>query len=277
MLNWLDADSNRKGAANENLARELMELFTLGIGNYGEKDIQESARALTGWTVRRNAFFQDDQTHDEGPKTILGQTGHWRGGDVVRILLAQKATSRRLAWRICELFFGEGAIGDEAIGDLAEGSAETRSRHRLGGGDSAQIRRLPLRREHRLARCRSPGVHRRLGARSLEVFRPPPSTLLLAEWSTRMGQDLFYPPNVGGWSGGRGLALLTVYRGACELCGSSGRREIERGGHLPSTSPACRSATGCEANLQEAINWFDRLLLGGRLSAESRRRVFLSG
>ena len=72
VLIYLDAPANRKGHANENLARELMELFTLGVGNYSEKDVKEAARALTGWTVEDGQFAVKDSRHDSGAKTILG-------------------------------------------------------------------------------------------------------------------------------------------------------------------------------------------------------------
>src|SRR5262245_2766137 len=79
MLEWLDADKNIAGKPNENLARELMELFTLGLGNYTESDVQESARALTGWKVVGEQFRFDQKLHDDGTKTILGSTGNHDG------------------------------------------------------------------------------------------------------------------------------------------------------------------------------------------------------
>lgn len=96
MLVWLDNWLNRAGRPNENYARELMELFCLGIGHYSEDDVRETARALTGWTLQgyrqsdnyNGATFQDAPNfHDNGPKTILGQTGNWNGADAIRIIL----------------------------------------------------------------------------------------------------------------------------------------------------------------------------------------------
>src|SRR5688572_24936960 len=105
LLTWLDAPSNRKGHPNENLARELMELFTLGIGHYTEDDVKAAARALTGWTVRQGEFINQIAAHDDGEKEILGRTGKWSGDDLVEILLAQPATAKRLAWRLTGEFF----------------------------------------------------------------------------------------------------------------------------------------------------------------------------
>src|SRR5262249_47772269 len=86
MLIWLDGRGNRKGAPNENYAREVMELFTLGIGHYGEPDVKEVARAFTGWGLREQQFFFDPKQHDDGEKEILGKKGNFDGTDVVDML-----------------------------------------------------------------------------------------------------------------------------------------------------------------------------------------------
>src|SRR5262249_23884624 len=79
LLVWLDAPSNRKGHPNENLARELMELFSMGVGNYTEADVKEAARALTGWTIVEEQFREEQRLHDSDAKTILGHRGKWKG------------------------------------------------------------------------------------------------------------------------------------------------------------------------------------------------------
>src|SRR5690242_20107468 len=124
LLLWLDAPANRAGHPNENLARELMELFTLGIGHYTEADVKEAARALTGWTVAGGKFYAEPSRHDDGDKTILGRKGEWTGDDLVKILLEQPATAGRLASRLCEEFMGEGAAGAAAVKALADGLRE---------------------------------------------------------------------------------------------------------------------------------------------------------
>src|SRR5205085_10392276 len=97
LLVWLDAPANRREHPNENLARELMELFTLGLGPYTEADVKEAARALTGWTVADGRFREDAARHDDGEKTVLGRAGRWGGDDLVALLLDHPATARRLA------------------------------------------------------------------------------------------------------------------------------------------------------------------------------------
>ena len=83
MIRWLDGNANRKGLPNENFARELQELFTLGIGNYTETDIREVARAFTGWGSRHHDYVFTEAFHDPGSKTVHGRTGPWNGDDVV--------------------------------------------------------------------------------------------------------------------------------------------------------------------------------------------------
>jgi uncharacterized protein (DUF1800 family) len=202
LLVFLDAPANRKGHPNENLARESMELFSLGIGNYTETDVKEVARALTGWAVEDGAFAEVGARHDDGEKTILGKTGKWTGADVVRMLTDHPATARRLAGRLCEAFFGEKAVPADAIKALGDElhrrkldvawAVETILRSQLFFA-GANLRTHVL----------SPVEFVVGAARSLEMFDPAPSTLALADWCGRLGQDLFEPPNVGGWPGGR--------------------------------------------------------------------------
>ncbi len=202
MLVWLDADSNRAGHPNENLARELMELFTLGIGNYNEADVQAAARALTGWTVGGKQFRFASQRHDGGEVELLGQRGQLSGDELLAVLVDHPATSRRVAWRLSTMFFGEGAVDGDALDELATGmrkrelsidwAVETILRSRLFFAE-ANLR----------SRVLGP-IEFIVGAlHALDLRQPPPSTLLLAEWASRMGQELFAPPNVGGWPEGR--------------------------------------------------------------------------
>jgi uncharacterized protein (DUF1800 family) len=211
-LDWLDAPANRKEHPNENLARESMELFTIGVGNFSETDVKQAARALTGWSFKPDGFHDFPQYHDDGEKTILGRKGRWRGDDFVSMLLEQPATSLRLAKRLCEMFLGEMVVGETSSGgpgltsDQLQSLAKGLREHQLDVGWG--VERI-LRSQTFFA---APNLRSRILAppefvvgatRALEQFDPPPSTLLLTEWMARMGQDLFYPPNVFGWPGGR--------------------------------------------------------------------------
>jgi uncharacterized protein (DUF1800 family) len=202
LMVFLDAPANRKGHPNENLARELMELFTIGIGNYTEADVKEVARALTGWTVEDGAFAETAARHDDGDKEIIGKKGKWSGADVVRMLLEHPATAQRIAGRLCEEFFGEKAVAPDAVKALGE----ELTRHKLDVAWAVQTilrSKLFFADANIRTRILSPIAFVAGAVRSLEMFDPPPSTLALADWSGRLGQDLFEPPNVGGWPGGR--------------------------------------------------------------------------
>ena len=117
MLVWLDSNSNARGKPNENYARELMELFALGVGHYTEADVREAARAFTGWHTDGRKFTFNRFQHDDGKKTVLGQTGDWDGGDVVRIVLEQPAAARFLVRKLYRAFISESESPDDALID----------------------------------------------------------------------------------------------------------------------------------------------------------------
>ncbi len=107
MLAYLDAGVNVKGAPNENFAREIMELFTMGVGNYSEKDIQEAARAFTGWNYKGLNFVVNPQQHDDDIKTVLGKTGKFDGVQVIDIILSKPVTSEYIASKLYRYFVRE--------------------------------------------------------------------------------------------------------------------------------------------------------------------------
>ncbi len=223
MLVWLDAEANRQEHPNENLAREIMELFTLGVEafapdsgytddtkGYTEHDIQQAARALTGWTASNSGFRFNAKTHDAGEKTIFGQSGQWDGDRLLELLLEHPAAPHRLAWRICDEFMGEGCATDSLLSALADRLKETELD--VGQAVATLLHSQAFLSDANIgSRVASP-VEFVIGSlKALEMDEPPPSTLLLAEWTSRMGQSLFHPPNVFGWPGGRSwLTTRTV-------------------------------------------------------------------
>lgn len=202
MLAWLDADTNRKGHPNENLARELMELFTLGEGHYTEHDVREAARALTGWTVKRGKFHVVSEAHDSGLKTILGGREIADGDDLLKLLLEHPTAADRLAWRLCRTFLAEEVASQEQIDKLATQLRD--SQLDIGNAVETILRsRLFFSEQNIGRRIMGPVEYVVSTVRGLEMFEPSPSTLLLAERTAGMGQDLFYPPNVFGWDEGK--------------------------------------------------------------------------
>jgi hypothetical protein len=268
LLVWLDAPSNRRGNANENLAREIMELFTLGVGSFTEQDVKEGARALTGWSVRGGEFFEDSAVHDPGDKTILGRRGPWNGDDFVRMLLEQPATSRRIAWRLCRTFMGEGVVDDAALDELARGLRES-------GLDVGPALATILRSElffsdaNIASRICNPVDFIVSSVRSLELFTPPPSTMRLARWSAPMGQALFYPPNVGGWPGGQDWLSSHYVVARANFAAALAAGEFTT---MPDVGSLAQRHTG-GSGLAESLAFLNQLILGGRLSQPARERI----
>lgn len=198
MLRYLDNAQNVKTHPNENYARELMELFTLGIGNYSETDVRESARAFTGWALDRSYAFRDfPARHDDGSKTFLGQTGNFTGEDIVKIIFAQPAAGRFFAKKLLEFFvYSDPEPGlIDAVGALIRKNdfnlqpvMSTVMRSNLFFSDRAYR-----------ALVKSP-VQFVVG--SYQLFGIRQSDVLALGALRRMGQILFYPPNVKGWDGG---------------------------------------------------------------------------
>jgi uncharacterized protein (DUF1800 family) len=109
MMVWLDGGANRKGQANENFARELMELFTMGVGNYTETDVKESARAFTGWVYDypSQSYLFNPFQHDDGSKTFLGHTGNFQGEDIIDIIAHQPATAKFICTMLWKFFVND--------------------------------------------------------------------------------------------------------------------------------------------------------------------------
>jgi uncharacterized protein (DUF1800 family) len=271
LLEYLDAPANRKGHPNENLARELMELFTLGIGNYTETDVKEAARCLTGWSVEEGAFEQIATRHDDGEKTVLGKTGQWTGTDLVDQLLEHEATSSRLASKLVKAFFGEGACPADAVKELASGLRE-RDLDIAWAVSTVLKSRLFFAEANVRTRVTAPAEFVTGSARALGLFDPAPSTLAMADWSARMGQDLFDPPNVGGWPGGRAwissraLIARANYAAALVEGPNAGRPD-------PYDPAAAAKAAGFGAARTDVLTYHHRLLFGSDPTAEMTKNL----
>jgi uncharacterized protein (DUF1800 family) len=210
MLVWLDGAGSKKEKPNENLAREFLELFTLGLDHYTEADVRAVARAFTGWARQRDEGFRgedqfryDPAQFDDGIKTFLKQTGPWKPTDIVRITLAQPACAQFLCRKLYRFLVSE---TEEPSAEVLKPLAEELRNHRY---DIGRVVGIILRSQHFYSRAayrqrvKNPVEFSASLVRTLEVPRADVSLLALAVACERQGQELFYPPNVKGWDGGR--------------------------------------------------------------------------
>jgi hypothetical protein len=205
MLIYLDGVSNTAGDPNENYARELYELFTMGIGHYSQQDVAETARALTGWRIDEGTLSPtfDAARHDATPKTIFGQTGNWGYDDVLDLVFAQRAqeTARRLCRKLYE-WFVYGVANDAIIDQLAADLL-------ANGWDVAPVLRRLFKSAHFFdeafigARLKDPSEFLIGTVRELDLTPSAEMWSVFRELGFVLGQELLNPPNVSGWDGYR--------------------------------------------------------------------------
>jgi len=205
MMIYLDTENNRKGKPNENYARELMELFTTGIGHYTEDDVRESARAFTGWTLKgaqqqryttESAFVA--KYFDGGPKTFMGKTGNFTGDDIVEMLVPLRATAERLSTRLFS-FFAYSNPEPEIVRHLADTFQQS---HYNVGAVVHEIFAIDAFYSPKAYRAliKSPAE---LAAQTLKATGTDIKGYGAAVTAAAaMGQTLFDPPNVAGWPAG---------------------------------------------------------------------------
>ncbi len=222
MIFWLDNNENKRGEPNENYGRELLELFSMGVGNYSEDDIKNASRAFTGWTFTQpipvypqghypSRFVFEPQLHDYGPKTFLGETGNFDGEDIIDIIVNQEATARFIARHLYNFFVAdesqvpawsvEPPRDQAAIDTLVQTYFDT-------NGDMRSIMRTLLTsgffKEARFRRVKCPaelvaGVLKLGGSLTF----PKPGMTAFQSSTTLMGQRLLDPPTVEGWHTGK--------------------------------------------------------------------------
>lgn len=286
MIKYLDNDESRKDHPNENLARELMELFSLGAGNYSENDIKEGARTLTGYSFEYNDFKFRQFQHDAGSKSILGRKGVFDGDDFVEIILAQPACSKFIAGKLYRFFVNEqqgdasagtpgGKPGEQVIAQMAADLS----------GDGYQLKpvlRKLLLSEHFYdpanmnARIKSP-VELLVGA--VRTLRTPVRDLgILNDALDLMGQNLFFPPNVAGWAGGRtwiNTSTLFVRQNILNflITGKTPRgydplADVDRYDPLILLDDLAKVSPGSEKDPAAVSDYLLRFTLGGEAQAE---------
>lgn len=196
MMRWLDTITSKKGRPNENFARELFELFTLGIGNYTENDIKESARAFTGWEIRNDAFFFNRNQFDNTLKTVLGRTGNFTGEDIVDIAVDHPATAHFIAAKLYKFLVDDDPQSntvDWLAGIFTDANFEIKP----------LVRAILLSKEFRAdtayhGKIKSPAEYVVGLVKTLGV----PVNQQMANVMSLLGQALFNPPSVKGWPDG---------------------------------------------------------------------------
>jgi uncharacterized protein (DUF1800 family) len=222
MIYWLDNNGNHRGAINENWGRELMELFSMGVGNYSEDDIKEASRAFTGWTIAPKlprqplgrfpwGFQYQPEDHDDGEKTFLGRTGRFNGDDIIDIIVQQPATARFLSRHLYNFFVADEPQvpswditpprDPEAIRTLEQAYFDSHY-------DMRSILRVlflsDFFKEARFARVKSPAELVISTVRLAGNFMAPrPGFQELAAECAYQGQELLNPPSVESWHTGQ--------------------------------------------------------------------------
>lgn len=200
MLSFLNNQQNKKDHPNENFAREVMELFTMGRGNYTEKDIREAARAFTGWGYDKEGNFKERKNlHDTDIKTFLGKTGNFTGDDVLNIILEQKATAKFITTKIYTFFVNE-KPDEKIIKDLSENFYQS-------GYDIKNLMNEIFSsswfydQKNIGNRIKSPTELLVGMMRILPMEIQNPENIIV--YQKLLGQVLLYPPNVSGWPNGK--------------------------------------------------------------------------
>jgi uncharacterized protein (DUF1800 family) len=267
MLIYLDSATNRKIHPNENFAREVMELFALGVGNYSEKDIQQLARCFTGWEIQYGTFKFNSYQHDYGNKTVLGTTGPMDGDDGIRVILDQKATPEFICTKLVRYFVTDDEdVSPELIAPLAkrfrdEGLVtapvvEMILSSKLFYSDAAVARKV-----------RSPVE---LGIGLLRSLDATANMVQLGSQLRELGQLVFYPPNVKGWNGGKTWINSSTLLGRANLVRSVVENPQTRYGEATLDEYLERH------NLKsgrDIVQYFDELLLAVPLSEGVRQQL----
>ena len=267
MLDYLNNQQNRKAHPNENYARELMELFTLGIGNYTEYDIREAARAFTGWAHDGDEFIFRKYDHDEGVKKFFGKQGPFDGDDVIDIILNHPACAKYIASRFWTYFAYEDAEPPmiESLGQhLRESKWEIRPLLRTIFSSQAFYSDRAIG-----SQIKSP-VQLVVGTIRMLGLEMPPTRALFGPLN-QMGQVPLEPPNVKGWPGGRQWintsTLFVRYNTAVWLSGGGGQTPMamgrgDRGGRRRAPAADVNFAVAKTSGdpLSVVNHWVDRLI-----------------
>ncbi len=267
MLVWLDAPSNRKGRPNENLAREIMELFCLGEGNYSEQDIRELARCFTGWEVKREKFRFNRYQHDTGTKTILGETGEFGGEEGVAIVAKQPAAPLFIAMKLVKFFvMEEPEPTTELLAPLAQelrdNDLQVAPVVRRILSSNLFFSKIAIGRK-----VRSPVE---LAVGFLRALEGSTSSYELAKNVKTLGQGLLYPPSVKGWDGGRTWINSSTLLGRSNLI--RGLLDSDKTRFGRESLPDYLRGQGAK-KVDEVIDLFEETLFAVEIPSAARDRI----
>jgi hypothetical protein len=268
MLVWLDGKGSKKGSPNENYAREVMELFSLGVGNYSEKDIREAARAFTGWDVIDGEAKFNETDHDDGEKTVLELKGKWKPDDIVRICLEQPACALFICKKLFRFLVSDTLEPTKALlAPLAAGFRK--SKYDFGALVKRVLSSNLFFSSHAYrTKVKSP-VDFALG--TVRALEGRIGTTALAAELERLGQNVFSPPSVKGWEGGpawlNGQTLLYRQNLALAFCSTEDPRFGSR------LDPAELARRHGKDGDEKVVDFLLRLFLQGDVPQASRRKL----
>jgi uncharacterized protein (DUF1800 family) len=274
MLLYLNNQQNRKEHPNENFARELMELFTLGRGNYTEQDVQEAARAFTGWAFnRQNGEFEfREKAHDEGEKNIFNRKGNFGGEDVINMIMSNKQTAIFICRKMYRYYVNEN-VNDAHVKELADFYYQNQYNT---GALVKKIFSSPWFYSPENIGCniKSPvefivGLSRQFGIKFS-------NDSVLIKMQNALGQTLFSPPNVAGWPGGKNFidsSTLLLRMKLPSLLLNNGNIEIEEKSDEHEKAEEENPQNNKTGTL---VNWENILPLYSKIEADNLFRCFLS-
>jgi len=251
MMIYLDANSNRKDKPNENYGREVMELFTLGEGNYSEEDVKAAAKSFTGWSVHKDTgevVFHPNQ-HDQSIKTVLDQTGNFNAADLVNVLFKQKALASFMAKKLLRFF----CIGTPDQAWIDQVAADFSQKKTVGEvlSDIFQSDRFYAP-ENQLALIKSPAEY---VVGIIRAFQLPLSNSY-ASAMRKMGQELYLPPNVSGWPGGNTWLISSSLLGRYQFAESVAKKvKIASFTSADFTPPTRSKEANMPVSMTEANDW----------------------
>lgn len=276
MMLWLDTATNRKGKPNENYARELMELFSMGVNQYTEQDVQESARAFTGWSLIAHPKLGEFQyrfapgQHDDGSKTFLGETGNFDGDNVIDIIVKQPVSARYLTGKLFAFFAYPNPTAD-ALDPLVQ--VYQTSQYSIKALVQAILTSDAF---------YSPAAYRGLIKSPVDYVVGAARTLGIQTNAqgipfvlTELGQELFNPPNVAGWPGGPSWLTsgtwLTRLNLANALAGGLAAGANGQPGRGAAATPNLQQLSAGVAAPSDFVDALAELLLDGQIQPEQRQ------